>query len=175
MTGWRAAVIATALALAPVAAWGQAENGRPLIWDIARTVLIDPTTYAPAVISHEAIRWDWKTSQILFAYGWVEENPRFTISGRANDPPVSYATGNRIIRGVALSVFQRSVANNLAVGIGERVLTARYPERKKLIRTLSWVERVAFAAIITYRNAADHVRQAAANRRLAREYAYTAQ
>jgi hypothetical protein len=62
--------------------------------------------------------------------------------------------------------------NNAGVGVVERLLVARYPHRKKLIRMLAWVERIAFASIVTYTNSADHVRQASANRRLARDYGY---
>jgi hypothetical protein len=50
----------------------QGDEARPLVWDVARAVLVDPSTYAPALISYEAIRQDWKTSQILFANGWLE-------------------------------------------------------------------------------------------------------
>ena len=65
------------------------------------------------VISYEAIQQDWKTSQVLFANGWVEQNPRFTVSGRANDVPVSYEEGTRRIRRAALTVLQYSAANNV--------------------------------------------------------------
>jgi hypothetical protein len=159
--------------LAPFSAAAQAPESRPFAWDVARAVLIDPTTYAPALISYESIRRDWKTSQILFANGWVEENPRYTISGRANDLPVSYEEGTRRLQGAALHVFSYSVANNLGAGLVERLLVARYPHRKTLIRTLSWTERIAFASLLTYRNSADHIRQASTNRRLAREHGYT--
>lgn len=162
------------LVLAPASALAQAqvETPRPFAWDVARAVLIDPTTYAPALISYEAIRRDWKTSQVLFANGWVEANPRFTVSGRAGDVPVSYREGTRRIRGAALTMFQYSAVNNTSAKIIERLLIARYPHRKKLIRALSWTERIAFASLLTYTNAADHIRQASTNRRLAREYGY---
>ena len=159
--------------LAPLPAAAQAPESRPFAWDVARAVLIDPTTYAPALISYEAIRQDWKTSQILFANGWVEQNPRYTLSGRANDLPVSYEEGTRRIRSAALTVLQYSAANNAGVAVAERLLLARYPRRKALIRALSWAERIAFASALTYRNSADHLRQASTNRRLAREYGYT--
>jgi hypothetical protein len=171
----RIAIVIVVLAFMPVVASAQLqETGRPVAWDVARAVLIDPTTYAPAVISYETIHWDWKTSQVLFAHGWVEANPRFTISGRPNDTPVTYVAGRRVIRGTALSILQYSVVNNLAAGISARVLASRYPSHKKLIRTLSWIERIGFASFVTYRNSADHVRQARTNRRLAREYGYVA-
>jgi hypothetical protein len=91
------------------------------VWDVARAVLIDPTTYAPALVAHEAMTRDWKTSQVLFAHGWMERNPRFTASGLPNDVPVSYGEGNRIIHRASLRVLQYSVLNNAASGIGERL------------------------------------------------------
>lgn len=72
-------------------------------------VLIDPTTYASAVISYEAMRQDWKTSQ-----------------GRRCRTPACDA----------LSASQEADTHPLVV------------------------ERIAFASILTYRNSADHVRQA---------------
>ena len=175
MAGCRAAIVVMVLALIPVPASGQAqEASRPVVWDLAREVLFDPTTYAPAVISYEAIHWDWKTSQVLFAHGWVEANPRFTISGLANDVPVTYVAGRRIIRGTALTILQYSVVNNVAARISVRLLETRYPSHKKLFRTLSWIERIGFASFVTYRNSADHIRQARTNRRIAREQGYIA-
>ena len=177
MTALRVFVAAMWLGLAPASvfaqALAQAETPRPLAWDVVRAVLIDPTTYAPALISYEAIRQDWKTSQVLFAHGWLEENPRFTVSGRPNDVPVSYGEGASRIRGAALTMLQYSAVNNVSANIAERLLVARYPHRKRLIRALSWAERIAFASLLTYTNSADHIRQASTNRRLAREYGYT--
>ena len=100
--------------------------------------------------------------------------PRFTISGRPNDTPVSYREGRRMIRGTALTILQYSVVNNVSAGIGSRLLETRYPSHKKLIRALSWIERIGFASFVTYRNSADHIRQARTNHRLAREHGYIA-
>jgi hypothetical protein len=166
-------VVAIVLGFAPASSLAQTDEPRPFAWDVARAVVIDPTTYAPALISYKAIRSDWNTSQILFANGWLEQNPRFTITGRANDEPVNYDAGVARIRGAAFMVFQYSAANNAGARIVERLIVARYPHRTGLIRTLSWVERIAFASVLTYRNAADHIRQASNNRRLAREYGYS--
>ena len=171
---WAAFVAAIVLVLAPHAALAQTEGRRPLAWDVARAVLVDPTTFAPAVVSYASMRHDWKTSQILFTHGWVEQNPRFTISGRPNDVPVGYHEGISRIRGVALTVLQYSAINNLGAAVAERLLVARCPHRKTLIRTLSWIERIAFASVLAYSNSADHLRQASANRRLARAHGYIA-
>ena len=173
MRSLRVFMVAMVLGFPTPSVLAQTEDVRPLAWDVARAALIDPTTYAPALISYAAIRQDWKTSQVLFANGWVEQNPRFTVSGRANDVPVSYDAGMRRIRWTALTVLQYSAVNNVGTLVVERLLIARYPHRKTLIRTLSWVERIAFASALTYRNSADHLRQASKNRHLAREYGYT--
>jgi hypothetical protein len=165
------AAAALVLAILPAVAAGQTpEPPRPIVWDVARAVLIDPTTYAPALVAHEAMTRDWKTSQVLFANGWVERNPRFTVSGLPNDAPIGYDEGTRIIHRESLRLLQYSAINNAASGIAERLLIARYPSRRKLIRTLGWIERIGYASFVTYRNAADHLRQAGENRRLARRY-----
>lgn len=164
---------ALALLLVPPSASGQAEPPRPFAWDVARAVLIDPTTYVPAIVAHEAMMNDWKTSQVLFAHGWREVNPRYTVTGLPNDVPVSYEEGKDRIRGASLNVLWFSVLNNTLAGVGERLLISKYPHRKKLIRTLSWVERIGYASVIAYRNSAVHLRQAERNRQLAREFAYT--
>jgi hypothetical protein len=174
MKALRMFIAAILLGLAPASAFAQAqaETPRPFAWEVARGVLIDPTTYAPALISYEAIRQDWKTSQVLFAHGWLEENPRFTVSGRANDVPVGYGEGMSRIRRTSLTTLQYSAVNNVSARVVARLLVARYPHRKRLIRALSWAERIAFASFLTYSNSVDHIRQASINRRLAREYGY---
>jgi hypothetical protein len=165
-------LVVLALLLVTPSASGQAEPSRPFAWGVARAVLIDPTTYVPAVISHEAMMSDWKTSQVLFAHGWRETNPRYTVTGLPNDVPLSYDEGKDRIREVSLKVLQYSALNNALAGVGERLLISKYPHRKKLIRTLSWVERIGYASFIAYRNSADHLRQARTNRQLAREFGY---
>lgn len=164
---------ALVLLVMPASAVSQtAEPARPFAWDVARAVLIDPTTYVPAVISHEAMMSDWKTSQPLFRHGWYESNPRFTLTGLPNGLPVSYTEGARRIQHASWKVLQYSVLNNAAAAVGERWLVSKYPHRKTLIKTLSWIERIGYASFIAYRNSADHLRQASENRRLAREFGY---
>jgi hypothetical protein len=171
MRGLSVTVAFIAFLVLPPVAYGQADEARrPFVWDVTRAVLIDPTTYVPAAVSYEAMLQDWKTSQVLFARGWVEANPRFTVSGRPNDVPVSYGAGKRRIGLVALDVLRYSAGHNMAVGVAERIFIGRYPAQKKLIRTISWIERIGYASFITYRNSAEHFRQAGANRRLAREH-----
>ena len=65
MTICRLFLIVVVLGLSPTVASAQVVDRPPFAWDVARAVLVDPTTYAPAVISYEAVRRDWKTSQPL--------------------------------------------------------------------------------------------------------------
>ena len=136
MKAVRVFIVAMILGLAPSSAHAQAGESRPFAWDVARAALIDPTTYAPALISFEAIRQDWKTSQILFANGWLEQNPRFTASGRANDVPVSYDEGTSRIRATALTMLQYSAVNNVSARVVER-LSSAHPQEEAHPR-LSW-------------------------------------
>jgi hypothetical protein len=52
--------------------------------DIVKRVVLDPTTYAPAVISYEGHHLDWKSSQVFFQHGFLEHSAEFTLSGHAD-------------------------------------------------------------------------------------------
>src|ERR1700722_10337182 len=80
---------------------------------IVKQVVLDPTTYAPAVIAYDATVQDWKTSQPFFRNGFMEGNPRFTISGLPNDLPVSYAEGMRRIAADGVRDLGLSLFNNV--------------------------------------------------------------
>lgn len=162
---------AIAVTLTPVSADAQDEPW-PFLWDVTRGVLRDPTTYAPATLAYTVQRVDWKSSQVFFDHGWLEQNPRFTVSGRPNDVAISYRAGVPIIGGRALAVMQASVVNNLAAGVVERILRARYPTHKKWVRAASWVERITFASYVSYLSSADHLRQISKNRRMKRQLGY---
>lgn len=165
-------VLATILVLSPAIASAQSETDSSVFWDVTKGVIFDPTTYAPAVLSYTSMKMDWESSQPLFRNGWVERNHRFTISGRPNDLPISFADGNRQIRNMALLHLQESVINNAAANLFERVLADRYPQHRTLFRTLSWIERIAFAGYVSYLASANHFRQAERNRQLAIQYGY---
>jgi hypothetical protein len=143
-----------------------------LLWDVAKAAVVDPTTYAPAATAYGAMRLDWESSQVLFQHGYVEDNPRYTISGRSYDVPLSYAEGNRKILRDSLQILQMSVVNNLTVNFVERVLIQRHPNHKKLFRTIGWIERVGFASYWSYRLSAGHLRAWQDNERLARQLGY---
>src|SRR6266545_2901984 len=127
--------------------------------DIFTRVILDPTTYAPALSSYEGHHLDWKSSQVLFRYGFLERNAEFTLSGRANDRPISYAAGNRKIVGTALGSLGLSLVNNVTSAVIERAMIARHPQHRKLTRTLGWIERISFASLLAYGESAAHFRQ----------------
>jgi hypothetical protein len=165
-------VILSMMILMPAIASAQAETDTNLFWDVTKAVVFDPTTYAPAALSYTSMKMDWDSSQTLFRNGWVEQNHRFTISGRPNDRPLSFADGNAKIRNMALLHLQESIINNTAANLFERVLAEKYPQHRKLFKVLSWVERIAFASYVSYAASANHFKQTERNRQLAIQYGY---
>src|SRR5262249_25940651 len=131
--------------------------------DTVKRVIFDPTTYAPAIIAYDGTMRDWNSSQPFFRNGYIEHNERFTLTGRPNDFPVSYEVGRRRILSDALVNLQMSVVNNIADQLFERALITRYPEHRKLVRVLGWIERGAFASYMSYQLSAQHYQQAAMN------------
>ena len=165
-------LLLTTLILMPSRAFAQAAGDSNLFLDITKAVVFDPTTYAPAALAYTSMKMDWDSSQTLFRHGWVEQNQRFTVSGRANDLPISFNDGNKKIRNMALLHLQESIINNTAANLFDRVLTNRYPQHRKLFKVLSWVERVAFASYVSYAASANHFKQAERNRQMAVEFGY---
>lgn len=164
--------LVTILILTPAIASAQGETDSSLFWDVTKSVVFDPTTYAPAALAYTSMKMDWESSQPLFRNGWVEQNHRFTVTGRPNDVPISFADGNRKIRQMALLHLQESVINNVAANLFEHVLAEKYPQHRKLFKTLSWVERIAFSGYVSYLASANHFKQAERNQQLAAQYGY---
>ena len=158
--------------LTPALASAQGETDSNVFWDVTKAVVFDPTTYAPATLSYTSMKMDWESSQALFRNGWVEQNHLFTVSGRPNDLPLSFADGNKKIRHMALLHLQESIVNNVAANIFERVLAEKYPDHRKLFKVLSWVERIGFASYVSYAASANHFRQTGRNRQLAVQFGY---
>jgi hypothetical protein len=156
----------------PAPASAQSETDSNVFWDVTKAVVFDPTTYAPATLSYTSMKMDWQSSQALFRNGWVEQNHRFTVSGRPNDVPVSFGDGNKRIRQMALLHLQESIINNAAANLFERVLANKYPQHRKLFKVLSWVERMAFASYVSYAASANHFKQTERNRQMAAQYGY---
>jgi hypothetical protein len=139
---------------------------------LLKQVTLDPTTYAPAVIAYDATLRDWKTSQPFFNHGFMEHNSRFTISGRANDVPVTYGEGQKRILADAATNLGMSALNNFTGRVFERVLLERYPEHRKIVKVASWVERISFGVYMSYVLSKDHYRQAALNATRAQQLGY---
>ena len=169
MTRW---FLLTIMILTPAVASAQADTDSNLFWDVTKAVVLDPTTYAPATLSYTSMKQDWNSSQPLFRNGWVEQNQRFTLSGRPNDVPVSFVDGNKQIRNMALMHLQESIVNNTAANIFERVLANKYPQHRTLFKVLSWTERIAFASYVSYYASAQHFKQAERNRQLALQFGF---
>jgi hypothetical protein len=140
--------------------------------DVIKTVMLDPTTYAPTVVAWEATRLDWRSSQIFFQHGLFEHNPRFTVSGLGNDTAISYGAGNRQILADAMANLQVSLLNNVTDRIIERALLRGHPEHPTLVRAIGWIERSAVASYVSYRQSAGHFRQWQENERRALELGY---
>ena len=134
--------------------------------EVFTRVLKDPTTYALPPIVYTAHRLDWDSSQKLFAHGYLEANPNFTLSGRVNDVPISHAAGNRRILRYSAAMIGRSALNNGICALVERRLIERSPQRRKLIRTLGWIERGFVTAYWSYRLTHNQVGQWRDNERV---------
>lgn len=155
--------------LLPSSAPAQEPDRSRFASDVVKRVVFDPTTYAPAVVAWTATRLDWKSSQVFFQNGFVEDNARFTISGRPTDIPITYTAGNRKILGDAIANLQISVINNVSGPVIERLLTRRFPNHRKIVRAIGWVERSSMGAYLSYRLAGGHFRQWQDNKRNGRE------
>jgi hypothetical protein len=156
----------------PTATAAQDPDRPAPVSEIVKRVALDPTTYAPAVVAYEAHHLDWKSSQVFFQHGFLEHNGEFTVSGRADDTPVSYAAGNRTIVVTSVGVLRTSLIHNVSGALIERLLVERYPRHRTLLRRLWWIERMAFASYVSYRESAGHFRQWRRNEHLARQLGY---
>ena len=150
----------------------QDQEQSSFLGSIAKQVVLDPTTYAPALIAYDATLRDWKTSQPFFQNGFIEHNPRFTISGRANDVPVTYGEGQKRILADAATSFGMSALNNLTGRVFERVLIERSPEHRRVVKAAGWIERISLGIYMSYVLSKDHYRQAELNATRAQQLGY---
>ena len=160
----RVRILAAALVLFAATGVSAQDRDQPnVVTDVVKGVLLDPTTYAPAIITWEATRLDWQSSQVFFRNGFTETNPNFTRSGRSNDVAIGYADGNRQILIDAFANLQVSLVNNVSTRVVEHWLVPKYPNHRKLVRTLGWIERSLVASYLTYQMSAVHFQQWRAN------------
>jgi hypothetical protein len=131
-----------------------------------KVTFLDPTTYAPGLLTYDATMRDWNTSQPFFRNGFLERNARFTISGFSNDKPVSYDTGRRQILTDSLSVLAVSAVHNFSERVVEGAVGDSHPNHRRLVAALGWVERSAVASLMSYELSGPHYRQWRRNQQL---------
>jgi hypothetical protein len=154
--------ITLVLTSAPFAS-AQDEKPSSVVGNVIKGVVFDPTTYAPAIIGYHSTMKDWNTSQPFFKNGYVEHNARFTVSGRSDDTAVSYGEGrDRILRD-AMTALTVAAAQNATSRLIEQALLARYPDHRKAVKAVGWIQRIAVGSLMSYHLSASHYRQARIN------------
>jgi hypothetical protein len=152
-----------ALLLAPRACLAQgpaqADGEQSYAGQIVKRTLLDPTSYSPAAFLYISSRLDWSSSQPFFQNGSLENNGRYTISGLPVDVPLSNTQGKEQILRDALGVLPLSMANNAATVVLQRALTRFDPEHTRRWVVLMWVERIAFASVLSYALSTRHFQQ----------------
>ena len=69
---FRVIVVALVMLAAASSASAQDQDHASFAPDVLKGLIFDPTTYAPAVVTWEATRLDWRSSQIFFRNGSFE-------------------------------------------------------------------------------------------------------
>src|SRR5437762_2792588 len=134
-------ILTLVLASAPFAS-AQEEKRSSRFADVVKGVVFDPTTYAPALIGYHATLRDWNTSQPFFKNGFVEHNERFTVTGRPDDTALNYIVGRNQIFKDAVMTVGVTAAQNATSRIVERALLQLYPEHRKVVQTVGWLQRM---------------------------------
>ena len=156
-------IIATFVLTDAKLAFAQDETPSSGFADVVKGIVFDPTTYAPAVIGYHATMKDWNTSQPFFKNGFVEHNQRFTVTGQPNDVAVSYTVGRNQIFTDAVAALGVSAIQNATSRVVEQALLARYPNHRKAVKTIGWIQRISMASVTSYHLSAGHYRQAQVN------------
>lgn len=178
MSTWRSSTVAAAFMICMTTqAWAQEgpEVNRTvpsLMVEATKQTLLDPTTYAPAGLLYVSSRLDWNSSQVFFAHGDLEQNPRYTISGLPHDLPVSYQQGNKQLLTDALSVASVSAVNNVVAHFTVDAMVIRNPAHRKMWKALGWIERTAVASSMSYVLSVQHFRQWQMNEQIAAQRGY---
>lgn len=145
--------------------WAQ-DNTPSILGHAIKATVFDPTTYPAAVLYYDSTMKDWNTSQPFFRNGFVEHNARFTVSGLSNDTAVSYGVGRNQILKDAFAVMGVSALNNFTSSLIEGALKQQYPEHRKAVAVVSWMERIAASSFLSYHVASPHYRQWKRNQEL---------
>jgi hypothetical protein len=159
-----AACVVLSLVCVPFA---RAQESTPSTFGRAlKLTVLDPTTYAAPILYFDSTVRDWNTSQVFFRNGFVERNPRFTVSGLPGDPPLSYGAGRAQITKDAFAVLGVSAVHNFSSQMITQALQTRYPEHRKLIAVIGWAERIGVSSWMSYQVAMPHYRQTQRNQQM---------
>ncbi len=156
------------LLLVPGGAVAQ-EREPSAIGQAIKATILDPTTFAPATFTYDGTMRDWNTSQPFFRNGFVEQNARFTRSGRSGDIAISYEAGRTQILRDSLSVLAVSAVHNFGTQLIQQGLRERFPEHRKVVSVLGFLERSAVASAMSFALAGPHYRQAQLNQRMSND------
>ena len=163
-----AMILTLVLASEPLAS-AQDEKRSSAFADVVKGVVFDPTTYAPALVGYDATMRDWNTSQPFFRNGFVEHNQRFTVTGQPDDTALNYMVGRNQIFKDAMAAFAVTAAQNATSRIVEQALLQRYPNHRKVVKSIGWIQRISVASLMSYHLSAPHYRQAQINAQRAAE------
>ena len=72
----------------------------------------------------------------------------------------------------SIANLRLSLINNVSERVMERLLMPRYPNHRRLVRTIGWIERNAMASYWSYRLSAGHFRQWRENGQRAQRLGY---
>ena len=70
-------IFLTIIILTPSVASAQTDTGSSVFWDVTKSVVFDPTTYAPATLSYTSMKMDWNSSQPLVPQWMGRAEPSF--------------------------------------------------------------------------------------------------
>ncbi len=165
----RVTVVALMMLVASSSVSAQVQDHASFVPDVVKNVILDPTTYAPAIVAWTATHLDWPSSQIFLQNGSVEHHARFTVNGRGDDTTIGYASGNRQIVADAIANLQLSLVDNVSARVVQRLLMPRYPHHRTLLRTIG---EKCDGVVWSYRQSAGHFRQWRANQQRVHQLGY---
>lgn len=131
--------------------------------------LLDPTSVVPPVLFKKWTDDDWRKSQKLFGAGMVEANPLFTVSGKPNDTPISYAAGRRKINLQTMQVAAMTYGIDLSLRSLDNLAQRQDPQNRRALKWGFFAARMATKAYLVHKLANPHRVQAGKNEQMALE------
>ena len=129
----------------------QDQDRSSFVGSIVKQVAFDPTTYAP---SHHRLRRHHARLEDIPAVlpGTASWSTTRGLRSAAEPTivPLPYADGKKRILADAAANLGMSALNNFTGRVFERMLTERYPKHRKIVRAVSWIERISFGVYMSY-------------------------